>query len=45
MVLLTFRLLQVTWRIWRGSDELLIASHEAEDMVEQAAAAQTRDGD
>lgn len=34
-VLLLFRLAQVGWRIVRGSDELLIAGHEAEDMVEE----------
>lgn len=42
LALLTFRFVQAAWRIWRGSPELLIASHEAEDMVAEAAA---RDGD
>ncbi|MEL6479114.1 MAG: TRAP transporter small permease [Pseudomonadota bacterium] len=37
MALLTFRFAQAGLRIWRGSQGLLIASHEAEDMVEQAA--------
>jgi C4-dicarboxylate transporter DctQ subunit len=39
MALLLFRFLQVAWRVWHGSDELMIASHEAEDMVKDAAAA------
>jgi C4-dicarboxylate transporter, DctQ subunit len=37
MVLLTFRLVQVTLRVWRGDDVLLVATHEAEDLVEEAA--------
>ena len=38
MALIMFRFLQVTWRVWNGSDELMIASHEAEEMVAEAAA-------
>ena len=37
MTLLTFRFCQVAWAVWRGHDTLLIASHEAEEMVEDAA--------
>lgn len=38
MALLTFRFIQAGWRVWTGESELLIASHEAEDLVEEAAA-------
>jgi C4-dicarboxylate transporter, DctQ subunit len=38
MALLLFRFVQAAWRIWTGESELLIASHEAEDMVAEAAA-------
>lgn len=38
MALLTFRFLQAGWRVWTGQQGLIIASHEAEDMVEEAAA-------
>jgi C4-dicarboxylate transporter DctQ subunit len=38
MALLLFRFLQAGWRVWTGQSELLIASHEAEDMVAEAAA-------
>ncbi|MEO1543341.1 MAG: TRAP transporter small permease [Pseudomonadota bacterium] len=34
MTLLTFRFLEVAWRVIRGEQELLIASHEAEEMIE-----------
>ena len=33
MALLLFRLLQATWRIATGRDDMLIASHEVEDQV------------
>jgi len=36
-LLMLVRIVQVTVEIWRGSRETLIASHEAEDAVEQAA--------
>ncbi len=34
MTLLTFRFLQAAWRIFTGQQDLLIASHEAEELVE-----------
>lgn len=34
MTLLTFRFLQAAWRIITGQQDMLIASHEAEDLVE-----------
>ncbi len=37
MALLTFRFLQVTWRIWRGDTTLLVASHEVEKLLEAEA--------
>ncbi len=36
-VLLLFRIVQAVGRVWRGEDESLIVSHEAEDAVEEAA--------
>ncbi len=44
MALLTFRFLQAGWRIWNDEQDLLIASHEAEDMVAEAAAKADREG-
>lgn len=38
MALLLFRTLQVTWRVATGSQELIIAGHEAEEMMEEALA-------
>lgn len=38
MALLTFRVLQAGWRVARGEADSIIASHEAEDLVEEAAA-------
>ena len=38
MTLLTFRFLQAGWRIASGQTDRVIASHEAEDAVEEAAA-------
>lgn len=38
MALLTFRFIEAGWKVWTGESELLIASHEAEDLVEEAAA-------
>lgn len=43
MALLTLRFLQAGWRVLRGEQDLLIASHEAEDMVEEAAAKAARE--
>ena len=37
MALLTFRLLQAGWRVYAGETDRVIASHEAEDMVDEAA--------
>ncbi|MGB0412383.1 MAG: TRAP transporter small permease [Pikeienuella sp.] len=39
MLLLTFRFLEAGWRILTNQSDRLIASHEAEDLVEEAAAA------
>ncbi len=36
MVLITFRFFQAAWQIFRGETDRLIASHEAEDLVEEA---------
>ena len=38
MALLTFRFLQAGWRIFNGQTDRVIASHEAEDAVEEVAA-------
>ena len=38
MALLTFRFAQAGWRVWTGQQDLLIVSHEAEEMVAEAAA-------
>jgi len=38
MTLLTFRFLQAGWRVLLGRQEILIASHEAEEMIEEASA-------
>ena len=37
MALLTFRFLQAGWRIAAGATDRVIASHEAEDLVDEAA--------
>ncbi len=42
MALLTFRFLQAGWRVFNGELTLIIASHEAEELVEAAAAAEER---
>lgn len=34
MTLLTFRVLEAGWRVFRGEQELIIASHEAEEMLD-----------
>jgi hypothetical protein len=34
-MLLTLRFVQAAWNIWTGETELMIASHEAEDLVEE----------
>ncbi len=38
MVLLTFRFLQAGWRIWTGEQEMVIASHEVDDLIDEVAA-------
>ena len=37
MGLITFRFLQVAWRVWTDKQMLIVASHEAEDEIEEAA--------
>ena len=44
LALLTFRLVQATWRVVAGEQDTIIASHEAEDMVEEAAAKADKEG-
>ncbi|MEM7238755.1 MAG: TRAP transporter small permease [Pseudomonadota bacterium] len=44
MALLSLRFLQAGWQVFRGHQDLIIASHEAEDMVEEAAAKAGREG-
>ena len=44
MALLVFRLAQATWRIASGKQDLLIAGHEAEELMEEVAAANTTEG-
>lgn len=39
MLLLTFRFLEAGWRVLANETDRVIASHEAEDLVEEAAAA------
>ena len=38
LALLTFRFIQAAWRVMTGEVDSVIASHEAEDLVEEAAA-------
>jgi len=38
VALMLFRIFQATGRVWRRQDDSLIASHEAEEAVEEAAA-------
>lgn len=44
LLLLTFRFLQVAWKVLTGETDMIIASHEAEEMVEEAAAKADREG-
>ena len=37
MALLTLRFVQLAWRVWRGELDSIIASHEAEEVMEEAA--------
>ena len=41
--LLTFRFVQAGWQVWTGQIDKVIASHEVEDLVEEAAAGADRD--
>jgi C4-dicarboxylate transporter DctQ subunit len=43
-VLILYRVIEVTLRIWRGDQDSLIVSHEAEDAVEEAAARAAKEG-
>jgi C4-dicarboxylate transporter DctQ subunit len=38
MALFLFRTCEAAWKVWTGELELMVASHEAEDLVEEAAA-------
>ena len=38
MALLLLRFVQAAWRIWKGDIDRIVASHEAEDDIEEAAA-------
>jgi TRAP-type C4-dicarboxylate transport system permease small subunit len=38
MFLLTFRVLQACWHLFTGKIDTIIASHEVEEMVEEASA-------
>ena len=44
MLLLTLRFLQSAWRLFTGEIDTLIASHEAEELVEEASAKADREG-
>ena len=37
MALLLFRFIEAAWHVWTGQTDLLVASHEAEEMVSEAA--------
>ncbi|MCF6322287.1 MAG: TRAP transporter small permease [Rhizobiaceae bacterium] len=45
MALITWRFIQAAWRVWNGQDDLLIASHEAEEMMEEAGYGPGSNGD
>jgi C4-dicarboxylate transporter DctQ subunit len=44
MALLLWRFIEAFLRVWRGDQEMIIASHEAEELVEEAAAKADKDG-
>lgn len=44
MFLLTLRFLQAGWKVVTGELDMIVASHEAEDLVEEAAANADREG-
>ena len=43
MALLVWRFVEVGLRVWRGEQDMLIVSHEAEEAVAEAAAKQEGD--
>lgn len=43
LLLLTFRFVQLAWKVFTGQADTIIASHEAEEMVEEAAAKADRE--
>jgi len=43
MALLLLRFVQAGWRVWTGQQQSIIASHEAEEMVHEAAAVAERE--
>jgi C4-dicarboxylate transporter DctQ subunit len=44
LLLLTIRFAQVAWQVLKGEADSIIASHEAEDLVEEAAAKADKEG-
>ncbi len=44
LFLLTFRVIQAAWKVMTGEADSVIASHEAEDLVEEAAAQADKEG-
>jgi C4-dicarboxylate transporter DctQ subunit len=44
LFLLTFRFIQAAWQVMTGEADSVIASHEAEDLVEEAAAQADKEG-
>ena len=44
LALLTFRFAQAAWKVLTGAADSVIASHEAEEMVEEAAAQADKEG-
>ena len=43
LLLLTFRFVQLAWKVFTGQADTIIASHEAEELVEEAAAKADRE--
>ena len=43
LFLLTIRVIQVGWKVIKGEADMIIASHEAEDLVEEAASKADRE--
>ena len=44
MALLLFRFLQAAMRLWRGEDDRVIVSHEAEEAVAEASKLAAKEG-